>query len=142
MLEGRVKLVRERVARSAAPIAARAATLNHEVWNHSVKIQAVVIVFLLLLPSHFVGKLFCSLGQTDEIGHGLGRFLLKQANDNIALRSLEYRVCSSGSTHAFSSRAIVHERPQTAPLPIPSHPLASLISYDMQSGQYARNRNS
>src|ERR1700730_2693816 len=127
MLEGRVKLVRERVARSAASIAARAAALNHEVWNYAVKGQAVVIIFLLSLPGHFVGELFCSLGQTDEISHGLGRFLLKQANDNIALRSLEYRVGSSRSTHAFSSRIIVHERPQTAPLPMHWRSLASLV---------------
>src|SRR3984893_5341790 len=117
MLLGRMKLIGERIAWSTASIAARAAALNHEIRNHAVKRQTIVIVLLLFLPGHLVGEFFGPLRQAYEIGHRFGRFLLEQANHNIALRSLKYSVLSCGSTHAFSSRTIVHEAPQTAPVP-------------------------
>src|ERR1700719_354650 len=113
-----MKLIRESVARTTASIAARAAALDHEFGNYTVKAQAVVIIPLLFFSGHFVGEFLGTLRQANKIGHRLGGFLLKQSNDDVALRSFEYSVCSSGSTHAFSSPSIVHERPQGMPVPL------------------------
>src|SRR5258708_1457455 len=122
VLQRSVKLVGESVTRSAASVPPRASSLDHEVGNHAVKRQAVIIVFLLFLARHFVGKFLGPFRHAYEIRHRLGPLLFQQPNDNVSLRSLEYCVRSSRSSHAFSSRTIVHERPQTAPLPILSEP--------------------
>ena len=87
---------------SAAAVAAGAAALNHKIGNYAVKGQAVVIVFLMLLAGSFVGELFGAFGQADEVSDGLGRFLLEQADDNVALRGLKNGVGSCGSAHAIS----------------------------------------
>src|ERR1700676_210540 len=115
MLQGRMELVRESISGAAASIAARAAALNHEIGNDAVKRKSIVIVFLLFFPGHFVGEFLSAFRQSDEIGHGLGRFFFEQANHDISLRSLEYGIRSSGSSHAFSSATIVHEPPQSTP---------------------------
>jgi hypothetical protein len=74
-------------------------SLDHEAGNYAMKRQAVVIVFLQFFARHFVSEFLGPFRKAYEIGHRLGRFLLQQANDNIALRSLEYRVRSSRSSH-------------------------------------------
>src|SRR5258708_1590456 len=98
-----MKFIRESIAWTAPPISSGASALNHEIGNHAVKRQAIVEVLLVLLPAHFIGELFGSFRQAYEIGNGLGGLLLQQTNDNITLRSLEYRVRSSRSSHEFSS---------------------------------------
>src|SRR5712664_4204663 len=99
-----MKLVREGVARSAASIAARASALDHEIRDHPVERQPVVVILLLLLAGHFIGEFLRAFRESDEIGYCFGRFLFQQANDNVSLRRLEYGIRSGGSAHAFSSR--------------------------------------
>src|ERR1700730_9832635 len=97
-----MKLVGEGVPRPAAAIAAGAAALNHEVRDHAMKGQPVVIILLLFLSRFLVSEFFSALRQTDEIGDGLGRFLLEQTDDDVALRRFKDGVGSCASRHETS----------------------------------------
>src|SRR5258708_17062147 len=102
MLERRVELVGKGIAGASAAISARAATLDHELGNHVVKRQPVIVILFHFFAGHLVRKFLPALGQSDEIFHGLRRFFFEQAHHNIALRSFKNGVSSCGSAHAFS----------------------------------------
>src|SRR6202171_6022596 len=112
MLERRLKFIAKSVTGPASAIATRAASLNHKIRNHPVKRQPIVIILLLLLSSPLVGEFFRAFGESNEIRHRFWGFLFQQSNDDVALRSFEYRVRPCGSAHEFSSRSIVHETAQ------------------------------
>src|SRR5579859_2194719 len=73
MLQGRMKLISELVARSAYAAALRASALDHELRDDAVKNQSVVERPFLFLPCLFVGEFLCPFGQPHEIGYCLWR---------------------------------------------------------------------
>src|SRR5260370_2749778 len=97
-----MELVGKGIAGASAAIPARAATLDHELRNHAVKRQPVIVILFHFFAGHLVRKFLPALGQSDEIFHGLRRFFFEQAHHNIALRSFKNGVSSCGSAHAIS----------------------------------------
>jgi hypothetical protein len=119
VLQRRMKLVAEFVARSAAAAAFGASALNHEVGNHAVKNQAVVKGPLFFLAGALVGEFFRAFGEADEIRDSVRRLLFEQAHDDVALRCLENGVRSCGTCHelSLSGRSIYRTRRAT-PTPV------------------------
>src|SRR5215472_1654202 len=115
MLQRRVKLIREFVSRAAHPATVRAAALNHELRDYTVKDQSIVKRPLLLLPGLFLGEFFRAFGQPDKVGYGLWRFFFQQAHHNVSLRSFKNGVGSCRSAHAFSLCVALSESSYTSP---------------------------
>src|SRR5271157_6409643 len=80
-----MELVREVVAGPPAPVSLRASALNHELRNHAVEDQAVIVIAFFFFPGSGIDKFFRALGQPDEILHRLGSFLFKQPANDIPL---------------------------------------------------------
>src|SRR5258708_29518110 len=97
-----MELVGKGIAGASAAIPAGAATLDHELPNHAVKRQPIIVILFHFFAGHLVRKFLPALGQSDEIFHGLRRFFFEQAHHNIALRSFKNGVSSCGSAHAIS----------------------------------------
>ena len=76
MLEGRVDLIGEAVTRAARAGAERATALNHEIGNHAVKIQSIVVRLtgFAALGLKFLGP----FGQTHKVSHRQRCFLKLQ----------------------------------------------------------------
>src|SRR3989442_14763989 len=87
----------EFVSGSAGTGSQGASALNHEIGNDTMKSEAIVKATFRFLAGLRIGKFFCAFGQADEIRHGLRRFCLKQAADNVSLRGLENGVGSRRS---------------------------------------------
>jgi len=68
---------------SARAVAQRTTTLNHEIVDHAVKDQPVVVGTLHLLPALGIGKFLGSLGQFDKVGHRAWRIVLEEFNDDL-----------------------------------------------------------
>src|SRR6266705_3655139 len=92
-----MELLGELVSGSAGTGSQGASTLNHEIGNDAMKSEASVIATFRFLAGLRIGKFLCAFGQADEIGHGLRRFFLKQAADDVSLRGLENGVGSRRS---------------------------------------------
>src|SRR5580693_6558628 len=105
-----MKLVGKGIPRPAAAIAARAAALDHEVRDHAMEGQPVVIILLLLLSRFLVNEFLGALRQADEIGDGLRRFLFEQTDDDAALRRFKDGVGSCASRHETSCGSIHRTR--------------------------------
>src|SRR5258708_15924971 len=97
-----MELVGKGIAGASAAIPARAATLDHELRNHAVKRQPVIVILFHFYARHLVRKFLPALRQSYEIFLGLRRFFFEQAHHNIALRSFKNGVSSCGSAHAIS----------------------------------------
>src|SRR6266849_3712568 len=97
-----MKFVAEGVARPTAAVSAGTSALNHELRDHTVKYQAVIIFFLLLLASPFVDKFLRAFCQPDKILDRFGRFFFEESYYDISLRSFKNGVGSCDSAHSLS----------------------------------------
>ena len=89
-----VEFIREAVAGAAAAGSLRAAGLDHEILDHAVE-QDAVVVWLALLVDRFASGLAVmpgALGQTDEIRRGQRGFLKLQLGHDGALGSVNLGV--------------------------------------------------
>src|SRR5262245_5181053 len=109
-----MKFIGKLIPRPAHPRSVRTSALNHEIWNHAVKDQAIVKRALLFLPGLFIRKFLGSFREPDEILHCLWRFLVEQLDHNVPLRSLKNGVCSCGTSHAFSLKVVAVSSYMTA----------------------------
>src|SRR5208283_5447928 len=66
-----MELVRKAVAWPPTAISLRASSLNHELRNHAVKDQAVIVIAFFFFAGTGVDKFLCALGQPHEILHRL-----------------------------------------------------------------------
>src|SRR6185503_8797375 len=97
VLELGFALVLELVAGAARTGALRAAALNHEVRDDSVKRKAVVERFVLLLRRAAVlGIILRAFGQADEVGDSKRRLLEFELADDLALGGVEFGVEAIG----------------------------------------------
>src|SRR6516162_5901274 len=117
MPQRRMKLVAKRITGIAAPIAARTTPLNHELRNHAVEGEPVVVVALLFLSRHGVDEFFRAFRQADEILDRFGCFLIKKFANDISQRGFKNRVRSSRSCHGSSLIAQFYPTPLSAALP-------------------------
>ena len=92
MLERRVELVAEFVARAAVALAERIAALDHEAVDHAVEDDPVIERRGLLLPRLRIGPFLRAFGQADEIGDGIRRLGLKELYRETAFGGVELRV--------------------------------------------------
>src|SRR6185503_8412513 len=74
---------------TAGSAAERAAALDHEVLDHPVERQPVIVGALHLLSRLRIGELFRTSRQTDEIGDCSRRVVLEQLANNFTLVRLE-----------------------------------------------------
>src|SRR5262249_15602569 len=95
--------VLEFVAGTAHAGAAGVAALDHEIGDHPMKDGAAVKRSIAAFAAHTVLPAPFALSQVDEILGGDGRFLLKQAANNFAFRSVEYCVGTCRAAHKSSS---------------------------------------
>src|SRR6266571_6919441 len=102
MLQRRMKLISELVARPTHAAALRAAALNHELRDDAMENQPVVEWPLFLLTRFFVCEFLGALGQPHEVSNRLGCFLFEQPHHNVSLRGFKNGVRSCRSAHAFS----------------------------------------
>ena len=93
------------VTRSAGPGSESIAALNHEAVDHPVKRDAVVIGIGAPLPGRRIPPFLGALGESDEVGDGVGNFLVEQPHGKRALAGVEYRV--STCLHVCSSRTAI-----------------------------------
>src|SRR6478735_2532537 len=99
--QARMELVGELVARAAESLAERIATLNHEAVDDAVEDDAVVEGRGFLLAVARVRPLPGPLGEADEVGDGVGHFLIEQTDREAAFGGVE----AGKGTHA----PIVHQ---------------------------------
>src|SRR5579863_9141530 len=105
-----MKLVLERVARTAVALPKGVAALNDEAVDDAMKGDAVVVRLLVTILGLRMRPLLRALSQADEVGHGLRRFLIEEFHGEVAERRLEVRV--SGHT-AYSRRdSLLDDVPQ------------------------------
>ena len=76
------------------------AALDHEAVDDAVEDHAVVVRRLLLLAGRRVAPLLRAVGEADEVGDRLGRFLVEQSNRERAFGRIEASV--SAGFHAIS----------------------------------------
>jgi hypothetical protein len=94
-----MELVGELVARPARALAETVASLNHEPVDHAVEDDAIVEGPVLSLPGDRILPFFGALRKADEIGDGLGGFLLEQADGERTFGGIETRVRARLSRH-------------------------------------------
>ncbi len=83
------KLVLDGETRAARAATEGAAALNHEVVDHAMKRQAVIIRPLYLFPGLGIRPFLGSLGQAHEISDGSGRVVLEELEHDFARGSLD-----------------------------------------------------
>src|SRR5262249_30280349 len=93
----------ELVAGAAHACALWIAALDHEVRNHAVENRAVVERVLALGPRGRMRPLALAFGKLGKVGNGLGRPLLEQPADDVALGGIEHGVGAGRACHCFSS---------------------------------------
>src|SRR5262249_30781574 len=93
-----MEFVGELVAGPAGALAEAVAALNHEAVDDAVKDHAVVERRLLALAADRVAPFLRAFGETDEILYSVGRFLVEEADLEIAFGCLEIRVSGHGSS--------------------------------------------
>ncbi len=87
-----MELVGEVVTRSAGPLSERISALDHETIDDAVKDDAVIKGRLPALAGCRVAPFLGALRQASEIGHRVGRLLVKEADLEIALGRCKCRV--------------------------------------------------
>src|SRR5258707_8922946 len=104
-----MELVGEVVTRSARPLSERIAALNHETIDDAVKDDAVIEGRLAALAGRRVAPFLGALRQAREIGHRVGRLLVKEADLEIALGRFKFRVSTCLShVSSQSTRRLSH----------------------------------
>src|SRR6266566_7944954 len=99
--EIRVKLVSELVTGAAGSRTERVSALNHEIGNHPVK-DRPVIELAAGLPGARVGPGTGSLGEADEISHGLRRLIGKEPDGDRSM--VRPQRCSDRVRHEKNPR--------------------------------------
>lgn len=85
MLERGIDLVGDLRRQAGAAFGQMRPGLNHEIRNDAVEKDAVVKRLAFYhLPGGMVFPGFLASGKLDEVGHGLGRFLLKELDHDLA----------------------------------------------------------
>ena len=90
MLQGRIDLVGEGVARTAGPGSQRTAALDHEIRDNPVEGQA--IVEFMPLGSGAAAEIFRPFGQTDEVGDGQRGLFVFEHTEDFPFLCNEFRV--------------------------------------------------
>src|SRR5579864_1572416 len=91
-----MKLVLERVARTAVALAQRVAPLDDKAVDDAMKGDAVIVRLLVALLGLRMRPLLGAFRQADEVRHGLRRFLVEEFHGEVAERRLEVRVSGHG----------------------------------------------
>jgi hypothetical protein len=99
-----MELVGEVVAGTADPLPERVAALDHETVDHPVEDGAVVVRLSDLVIGPRVGPLLGPFRQAGKIRHGIRRFLVVQADREMAFRGDKLRVDWHSREHTTVAR--------------------------------------
>src|SRR6185436_652953 len=94
----RMELVGEVEAGAAGALPERVAPLDHETVDDPMKDDAVVERGFPALAALRVAPFLAALDQSDEVGDGIGRLLVEEADLEVSLRGLEFRVSGHSSS--------------------------------------------
>src|SRR6266540_4886766 len=90
-LSAGAEFIGEAVARAARAVAERVAALDHEVLDHAMEHEAVVVRLLHFRLRLRVGPLFRAFGEADEVRHRLRRILLEELHGEVPRAGREMR---------------------------------------------------